>query len=326
MTKRSRWFTVGVLAAGTALAFGSPVSAAEGSFSPIQLAPGDTFAVSFSNTPVVDGDGDDQCDDVGPDEFVEGVGGTYSNRPMWVGFLPGDLTTTNPDDIDLYADDVVSVTIGTLPTYTHPTDDTYGWAGQFTGSGTLPDLAAGTYTVALQCGQPDSTDPDSNGTPVLTLITVTGETAPPTVDPAIELALELILNQSITDGSLGVPVAGSGLLPGADYEVVLRSDPVVIGTGIVDKDGSFSATYPIPANTPDGGHSVTVTSLDANGNPVSAVGYFNLEGGVVVGVSFTNPFPTTPVLPETGSDVLALVIAAVGLLLLGGVLVQRRTA
>jgi LPXTG-motif cell wall-anchored protein len=301
------------LAAASSIALvGSPAHAAEGSFTPTDIDPGDTFQVTFSNDGANDEGGDDQCDDYGYDD---GTSGTYSNRPMWVGFLPGDQTGGDPDDLDLYDGTVASLTIGILDTYTHENSEiSWGWVGSFSGSGTLPDLTPGTYTAALICGYPESTDPDTNGTPVLVKINVG--------DPTIDLELELILDQSIEGGGLEVPVEGAGLMPGADYTVTLRSNPVVIGTGVVDQNGGFAATYPIPADTPNGGHSVTVDSLDPDGNPVSAVGYFNLEGGVVTGVSYEAPFS----LPATGNNTLPFVLVAAGLVLVGGLMIRRRTA
>ena len=326
MKTRLTLFTAVVVAAtGTALALGSPASAAEGSFEPTTISPGETFSVTFSNTGVVlEGSeyvGDDQCDDAGYDE---GTDGDYTDRPLWVGFLPGDLTASDPDELDLYGeseDGYPNVQLGPLPDHLDDGDpDTFGWVGTFSGTGVLPDLAPGTYTAALICGYPDSTDPDTNGTPVLIKITVPAET----ITPVIDLELELILDQSIQGGGLSVPVEGAGLLPGADYTVTLRSNPVVIGTGIVDENGGFAASYPIPANTPDGGHSVTVDSLDTEGNPVSAVGYFNLEGGIVSGISDTTPFTTA--LPATGNSAMPLVIVASGLVLAGGLMLRRRSA
>jgi LPXTG-motif cell wall-anchored protein len=325
MNRRLTLLTAAAIAAtGSVLAVGAPASAAEGTFTPTTIEPGETFQVSFSNAGVTYNagadtyDGDDQCDDYGYDD---GNNGTYSNRPMWVGFLAGDQTGGDPDELDLYDGTVAKLTIGILDTYTHQNPDNFGWVGSFSGSGILPDLDPGTYTVALSCGYPDSTDPDGNGTPVLIKITVPAEP----VVPAIDLELELILDQTIDGGGLEVPVEGSGLQPGADYTVTLRSDPVVIGTGIVDENGGFAASYPIPANTPDGGHSVTVDSLDTQGNPVSAVGYFNLQGGVVAGVSDTTPFQASE-LPATGRSVLPMVLAASVLVLAGGFLIRRRAA
>lgn len=323
-TRLSQVAAAVTITAGAMLAGGSLVSAAEGTFTPTTIEPGDTFSFTFSNAGVVNGIGDDQCDDHGYDD---GSSDTYSNRPLWIGYLEGDQTAVDPDELDLYADGIVSGSLGTLPTHVvQGGDDDFGWAGTLDGTGTLPELEPGTYTVAMICGHPDGDGPDTNGDPVLIKITVP-DNAPvddPDSDPAIDLELELILDNSIAGGALGVPVAGGGLLPGADYTVVLRSDPVVIGSGTVDENGAFSATYPIPANTPDGGHSVTVSSLDPDGNPVSAVGYFELEGGVVTGISYASAF--TPALPATGGTTLPLLLTASGLVLAGGLMLRRRAA
>jgi hypothetical protein len=130
----------------------------------------------------------------------------------------------------------------------------------------------------------------SLGSPVLTF----GKTAPepgPTAK-GISLTLDFKVGDNIRAGDAGVPVAGSGLLPGADYTVVLRSDPVQIGNGVNDANGAFSAVYPIPPDTPGGSHSVTVSSLDTNGDPVTAVAYFSIDdNGTVTAISYDAPTP-----------------------------------
>jgi LPXTG-motif cell wall-anchored protein len=336
MNQRLSLFAAAVVAAtAVVLSVGAPASAAEGSFSPTTIRPGDPFQVSFSNEGANDAGGDDQCDDqlYDYDDQGEPIPGSYSvtdPRPLWIGFIPGDLSEVPADElIDAYyelEEAPTSISPGFLPGYVHENPDiSWGWVGEFDGSGLLPDLAPGTYSVLMTCGYSDGSGPDGNGTPVFTLITVTGS------DPAIDLDLELILDQTIDGGGLEVPVEGSGLLPGADYTVTLRSNPVVIGTGIVSQSGTFAASYPIPADTPDGGHSVTVDSLDTDGNPVSAVGYFNLAGGVVTGISDTTPFAALPTtgdttLPATGGSTLPMILVASVLVLAGGVLLRRRAA
>jgi hypothetical protein len=128
------------------------------------------------------------------------------------------------------------------------------------------------------------------GEPVLTFGKVTPEPGP--TAKGISLTLDFKVGDNIRAGDAGVPVSGSGLLPGADYTVVLRSDPVQIGNGVNDDTGAFSAVYPIPADTPGGSHSVTVSSLDINGDPVTAVAYFSIDdNGTVTAISYDAPTP-----------------------------------
>jgi hypothetical protein len=111
----------------------------------------------------------------------------------------------------------------------------------------------------------------------------------------ISLTLDFKVGDNIRLGNAGVPVAGSGLQPGSDYTVVLRSDPVQIGAGVNDASGAFSASYPVPADTPGGSHSVTVSSTDSAGDPVTAVAYFSLDdSGTVTAISYDAPTPAAP--------------------------------
>lgn len=85
-------------------------------------------------------------------------------------------------------------------------------------------------------------------------------------------------------------VSGSSLLPGATESLIILSDSVQIGVGVVSPAGTYSASYPIPPKTLTGSHSVTVTSLLPAGEEVTAVAYFFIdESGTVLGVSYDGP-------------------------------------
>lgn len=145
----------------------------------------------------------------------------------------------------------------------------------------------------------------SLGSPVLTFGKVSP--APVPVAKGISLTLDFKVGDNIRAGDAGVPVSGSGLLPGADYTVVLRSDPVQIGAGVNDANGAFSAVYPIPPDTPGGPHSVTVSSLDTNGDPVTAVAYFSIDdSGTVTAISYDAPTPD----PRAAAAAAAVVVPA----------------
>ncbi len=58
-------------------------------------------------------------------------------------------------------------------------------------------------------------------------------------------------------------LAATGLTPGAGYQVVLHSDPTVVGTVTADATGSAVGSVTIPAGTSVGAH--TVDLLDASG-------------------------------------------------------------
>lgn len=57
-----------------------------------------------------------------------------------------------------------------------------------------------------------------------------------------------------------ITLSGEGFAPGT-YEVVLHSDPVVLGTVAVGSDGTLNARFTLPASTPAGAHEL-VLSLD----------------------------------------------------------------
>jgi hypothetical protein len=79
-----------------------------------------------------------------------------------------------------------------------------------------------------------------------------------------------------------------------------------IGNGMNDATGAFSAVYPIPPDTPGGSHSVTVSSLDINGDPVTAVAYFSIDdNGTVTAISYDAPTPDPSVAP---TDVAAVAV------------------
>jgi hypothetical protein len=166
---------------------------------------------------------------------------------------------------------------GILPTSTYDQDvetEWSGWQGTFTGTVTVPaDTPPGVYNAVWGCGYPSQQDPggaedtlvwDTQSSAISGVITIPGGIA-------LALALDFSAGSNIRNGDALVPVSGGGLLPGAPYTVILRSDPVQIGAGVVGPTGSFSASYPIPPNTPGGAHSVTVTSLNLAGEEVSAV-------------------------------------------------------
>ena len=130
---------------------------------------------------------------------------------------------------------------------------------------------------------------------------------------AIDLALNFVVGANITAGGLGVNIEGSNLEPGSTVEGVLRSTPTVIGSGTVAGDGTFSGLFHLPANTPAGAHSITVSGHDADGVAFSVVAWFSVDShGLVTALSFV-----APTLPPTGSALMPIVAIAILLLLVG---------
>jgi hypothetical protein len=84
------------------------------------------------------------------------------------------------------------------------------------------------------------------------------------------------------DGSLvlarsgEVPIEASGLAPGSMVTQTLFSDPVTLGSSVVNTSGDFRATPKIPANTPLGSHTLSVQGTTNAGDA------FTLNIGVTV--------------------------------------------
>jgi hypothetical protein len=68
-----------------------------------------------------------------------------------------------------------------------------------------------------------------------------------------------------------VPVRGVGWMAGSEVTVTMRSEPVVLGMASVGDDGAFAQTYTIPAATPAGAHTITLSGVGADGEPASVV-------------------------------------------------------
>ncbi len=295
MTKTLRVVTACLVVIGIGMAT-TPLSAnglpvATGTLTPENPRPGSVVTVTFDAP-----SGTGQCDDIGPNDSD----GVYSGRPLVFGLFPatvalevgGNWPTAWYQGGTPLTDLGFATKVGTLAPF--PVGLQSGWEGSFTGQVTLPaTIPPGLYNAIWSCGQPiDEIAYDAGSPAVITSITVTGN-PDPDPEPApdgISLTLDFNVGDNIRSGNSGVPVSGAGLKPGAAYEVVLRSDPVVIGNGSNDPNGAFSATYPVPANTPAGPHSVTVTSLNTADEVVSAAAWFTLnDNGVVTAISFDGP-------------------------------------
>ena len=134
------------------------------------------------------------------------------------------------------------------------------------------------------------------------------------------------------NAAIGAPVAGAeftivvgGLQPDAAWDATVRSTPIVVGSGLVNFDGSLNRTLNLPAGLEAGVHSITVNSTNADGSAFSAVLYFRVSAtGTLLAVS------STPIalLANTGADLTTPAFLAGGLLLAGialaGVTVYRR--
>ncbi|MBU3701391.1 MAG: hypothetical protein FGM58_05005 [Acidimicrobiia bacterium] len=294
---------VGVFGLLSLPAAAEPTSVLEGTVTPEAVAAGGSLTVTYTA-----GGEAGACDDYGPDLVVDSALAnlptrSYSNRPLVFGLFPQNVVLNQRNYPDAWYSDGTPLadlgfvtSAGILPTSEYPDtapalfESLSGWQGTFTGTVTVPaDLPNGTYNAVWGCGFPvqqgESLSYDT-GSPAIAGVVQVGAPLP----DGIALTLDFSAGSNIRNGDAQVPVSGSNLLPGAPYTVVLRSDPVQIGAGFVGPAGTFSASYPIPPNTPAGSHSVTVTSLNTAGEEVSAVAYFLLdENGTVLGVSYDGP-------------------------------------
>lgn len=116
------------------------------------------------------------------------------------------------------------------------------------------------------------------------------------------------------------------LLPGSALRVMLRSDPIFLGTFTADANGEVNVDVTIPVSAPAGSHHIESTGVGADGNPVISS----------IPITVTAPAaPTSPgtsvisLLPRTGGDVAALLTVGGVLVAVGGasaVAARRRLA
>jgi len=280
-----------------------------GTVSPEITAPGGTLTVTYTA-----GGRAGACDEYGPDAVgpsnAENEVGpaasivTYSNRQVVFGLFPQSVALNSENyPSDWYDTGTPPSELGYVTSFACPSS-TYdqevettksGWQGTVIGTVRIPDdIPPGVYNAVWGCGAPrqlpagaeDTLFWDTGSPAISRVVTVTGTPAP----HEIALTLGFSAGSNIRNGDALVSVSGGGLLPGATYTVIQRSDPVQIGTGVVGATGLFSASLPIFRNTPGGAHSVTVTSLNLAGEVVSAVAWFYLdENGTVVGTSYDGP-------------------------------------
>jgi endo-1,4-beta-xylanase len=120
---------------------------------------------------------------------------------------------------------------------------------------------------------------------------------------------KLTLSASTVQAGGTLTVSATGATAGDAAQVVLHSSPVVLATGKVAADGTFTVKVRIPSSTPAGQHTIELA----------------LPGGsVTVPLTVTAADPSS--LASTGSDVRAIALVAVLALLLGGLAVVVRRA
>ncbi len=126
-------------------------------------------------------------------------------------------------------------------------------------------------------------------------------------------------------------VSGNGFTAGAQVVVTIASEPVVLATVNANAQGAFSVTAVIPADFPEGNHTIKASGASPTGTLV-------LETPVQVGGAVASQSSPTTVagtaagsqgtLPFTGSSTLIMLAVALGLLGAGALFIvgYRRTS
>jgi LPXTG-motif cell wall-anchored protein len=112
-------------------------------------------------------------------------------------------------------------------------------------------------------------------------------------------------------GNNGEPVAGAGgrissiitgLPPGTQGEVSLRSTPRLLGTFTVDADGVASFVADVPGDLPAGSHTLVLATFSGQQEAVVSVGMTVVaRAGMSGGTPGSTPPTTTPATPTTTS-------------------------
>lgn len=120
-----------------------------------------------------------------------------------------------------------------------------------------------------------------------------------------------------------INVAGAGWLPNSEVTLTFFSDPVVLGTAVVDGNGEFTAQVTIPAAATPGRHTLRTTGLGAGGQARTVDVALTVAAAPTPDRAGVTPSPR---LPRTGGEALVALLTAGGLLAVGStaVVVARR--
>ncbi len=132
--------------------------------------------------------------------------------------------------------------------------------------------------------------------------------------PGIDLALAAGIGEYLPGSD--VQVSGGGLLPESEYDLTLRSTPVLVTEGLTDLDGRFLDVVPLPMDITPGAHTITLTGQGPSG-PLTLVAYITVgSDGTLQYFSLTGPQRT---LAFTGPAENAGILALAALLALAGI-------
>ena len=147
----------------------------------------------------------------------------------------------------------------------------------------------------------------------------------PTVTAAPEIDLELNFAAGTTIDTATTDIGAGGLKVGSTYTLTMFSTPRILYTGTVDATGAFLHTITLPADTPVGAHELELVGIAPDGTVMTARAWFTLlPNGRIGAISYAGPLSFT--LAATGSELLAPLGLAAGLMVAGYLLLRRRRA
>ena len=104
-------------------------------------------------------------------------------------------------------------------------------------------------------------------------------------------------SDSTVEAGQSVTATGHALPPGSALSLVLHSTPVTLATGVVDRNGTFTLTGTVPADTVAGAHTIILTVMPAGDNARS------VEQSITVTRAAQTPSQT--VIPPSGASSVA---------------------
>lgn len=141
--------------------------------------------------------------------------------------------------------------------------------------------------------------------------------------------LDLTLNLEVGDTIVDAPVdiSANGLKPGSEWDIVLRSTPITLDTGVVGNGGNVFATVTIPDGLEEGWHTLTLTGVGSDGKTYVRVVHFEIDANGLL-ASEVLVDPVTEGLASTGVDAMPMGLGAAALIVAGGIAlaVRRRKA
>lgn len=137
----------------------------------------------------------------------------------------------------------------------------------------------------------------------------------------------VLASSTVTAGGTVSGTAGR-FGPGSEAMVFIRSDPVLLGTTVVNAEGLTTFSFTVPASTTPGTHTIEVHGVDANGDAVVASAPVTVLAQAASPTPLVSPGLPGTGLPNNGANTLrqtgyGLLLVAIGLLMLAFVTARR---